>query len=110
MPWRGFRQRSAWCRLGSSGTFRLSWRPHDAIAGWMPTVLYLAGLLQATKIPRTPAELPRAKQTVDVLTLLRRERSWAGTVPASFGSVPNKPALQFDDQPAWAEFILLRLL
>jgi len=71
---------------------------------------YLTGLLRATEVPRTAVALPKAKRTVEVLTILREERSWAGPVPASLRSIPNKPALQFDGQPTWAEFILLRLL
>jgi len=42
--------------------------------------------------------------------MLRREQSWAGPEPASFRAIPNKPAFQFNGQPTWAEFILLRLL
>src|SRR5713101_5497763 len=54
-------------------------------------VEYLTRLLHATELPYTPVELPRAKRTVEVLTILRREQSWPGPVPASFCSVPNKP-------------------
>ena len=53
----------------------------------------LITVLCATKVSPTPAELPRTKQVVDVLTLRRRERPWAGSVPASFSAVPNKPVL-----------------
>jgi hypothetical protein len=42
--------------------------------------------------------------------LLRREQRWPGPVPDSFRSVPNKPSFRFNEQPTWAEFILLRLL
>jgi len=73
-------------------------------------VRYLAGLLDATELPSTLIELPRTRRMVDVLTLLRRERRWHEPRPEKFHAVPNKPVLQFDEQPAWAEFILLRLL
>jgi hypothetical protein len=46
----------------------------------------LITVLCATKVSPTPAELPRTKQVVDVLTLRRRERPWAGSVPASFSA------------------------
>jgi hypothetical protein len=54
--------------------------------------------------------LAGANQKVAVLTLLRREQRWPGPPPERFRLVPNKPALQFKDQPTWAEFVLLRLL
>jgi hypothetical protein len=75
--------------------------------GW---VQYLSGLLHATERPPTLVELPRANQKVAVLTLLRREQRWPGSPPERFRSVPNKPTLQFNDQPTWGEFALLRLL
>ena len=71
---------------------------------------YLARLLNAAAISATPAELPEAKRTVDISTLRRQEQRWAGPEPEWLHAVPNKPALQFGDQPMWAEFILLRLL
>jgi hypothetical protein len=71
---------------------------------------YLSTLFQAVVLPSTPVELPKSRQVVDVLTLLRSERRWHGPTPASFNSVPNKPVLDFNDQPTWAEFILLRTL
>jgi hypothetical protein len=42
--------------------------------------------------------------------MLRRERRWHGQTPSSFRAVPNKPTLQFNQQPTWAELILLRLI
>jgi hypothetical protein len=71
---------------------------------------YFTGLFDAIVRPRTPVELPRTKKIVDVFTLLRDEQAWSGPKPASMDSVPNKPAFQFNNQPTWAEFILLRLL
>ncbi|MDZ4819293.1 MAG: VRR-NUC domain-containing protein [Planctomycetota bacterium] len=71
---------------------------------------YLAGLFHATKRSVTTVKLPISGQVVMVSTMLRDERSWTGPRPTSFGDVPNKPALQFNDQPIWAEFILVRLL
>jgi hypothetical protein len=71
---------------------------------------YLTGVLQATALKSTSVELPRAKRSVDVLTMLRREQPWPGSEPESFRVVPKKPALQFNDRSTWAEFILLRLL
>jgi hypothetical protein len=71
---------------------------------------YLSSLFQAIVLPLTPVELPKSRQVVDVLTLLRKERRWHGLPPASFNSVPNKPFLDFNGQPTWAEFILLRTL
>ena len=71
---------------------------------------YLASVFHATELPLTIVELPRAKQTIEILTMLRREHLWNNPIPESFRSVPNKPILQFNGQPAWAEFILLRLL
>jgi hypothetical protein len=76
----------------------------------MPSAAYLAGLFRATEFPATPVELPKAAHAVEISTMLRRESAWVGPVPATFRSVPNKPALQFNGQPMWAEFILLRLL
>jgi hypothetical protein len=70
----------------------------------------LAELFCATAVSPTPAALPRTNQIVEVLTLRRSERPWDGPVPASFSAVPNKPTLEFDEQPIWAEFVLLRLL
>lgn len=66
--------------------------------------------LQARKLPEVYVELPRSKRTVEIMTLLRQERLWTGHVPESFLSVPNKPVLELDGQPIWAEFIVLRLL
>jgi len=43
-------------------------------------------------------------------TLLRVEQLWPEPRPEPFGAVPNKPTLQFNGAPTWAEFILLRLL
>jgi hypothetical protein len=54
--------------------------------------------------------LAKEQRPIEVLTLLRRERRWIGPQPASFRLVPNKPALEFNGKPTWAEFILLRLL
>jgi len=79
----------------------------EAPDGWAK---YLAGLLGATESRATPVELPEAKRTIQILTLLRMEQRWPGPPPERFRSVPNKPTLQFNDQPTWAEFILLRLL
>jgi hypothetical protein len=73
-------------------------------------VEYLTGLLHAAELPDTAVVLPSAKLTVNVSTMLRREQPWIGPEPASFRSVPNKPALEFDGHPIWAEFILLRLV
>jgi hypothetical protein len=75
-----------------------------------PFTEYLASLFNATVRPSTLVELPGTKRIVDVLTMLRHEKAWPGRKPASMNSVPNKPAFQFNNQPAWAEFILLRLL
>src|SRR5260221_13998823 len=75
----------------------------------MPTLTYLASLLHATELAATRAELPTG-QIVEIPTLSRGEQRWAGPVPESFSSVPNKPTLQFDGQPVWAELILLRFL
>jgi hypothetical protein len=71
---------------------------------------YLTNVLQATALKSTSVELPKAKRSVDVLTMLRREQPWPGVEPESFRVVPKKPALQFNGRPIWAEFILLRLL
>jgi hypothetical protein len=51
----------------------------------------LAGLLRATEVAPTAVVLPRAELRVEVLTLRRKERLWAGPEPASFRSVPNNP-------------------
>jgi hypothetical protein len=72
--------------------------------------LYLTGVLQAIARKPTPVELPRAKRSVPVLTMLRREQPWADAEPERFSAVPNKPALHFEGRPTWAEFIVLRLL
>ena len=77
--------------------------------GRMAAPTYLASVLLATELPATRAKLPTG-QTVEIATVLRSERLWTGQVPASFSSVPNKPALEFGSQPTWAEFVLLRLL
>jgi hypothetical protein len=47
---------------------------------------------------------------IAVPTFLRRETRWTGPVPASFASVPDKPPLEFEGEPIWAEFLVLRLL
>ena len=47
---------------------------------------------------------------MEVVTILRQEIVWQGTTPEAFRAIPNKPALQFDGHPVWAEFTLLRLL
>ena len=70
----------------------------------------LASLLRAEELEPTSVLLPESGRRVEVLILLRRERLWAGPVPTMFASVPNKPALQYGDEPIWAEFALLRLL
>jgi hypothetical protein len=74
------------------------------------SIEYLRRLFQAETLTATPLVLPKSKNTVEILTLLRHEQLWTRSPPASFGSVPNKPALQFEGQPTWAEIILLRLL
>src|SRR5436190_21297734 len=71
---------------------------------------YLSRLLSAAVLPATSVELPNSVRAVDVLTLGRREHRWEGATPTAFSSVPNKPVLEFNKQPIWAEFILLRLL
>jgi hypothetical protein len=75
----------------------------------MPVPGYLARVLRATELPPTRAELPTG-QTAEIATFFRSERAWTGPVPKSFGSVPNKPTLEFGGHPTWAEFVLLRLL
>lgn len=71
---------------------------------------YLAGLFHAASLPATSIELPQSGQTVEIATFLREERRWREPQPESFRAVSNKPALEFDGQPTWAEFVLLRLL
>jgi hypothetical protein len=70
----------------------------------------LASVLGAEELEPTSVVLPSSGRRVEILTLLRRERLWAGPVPTSFSAVPNKPALQYGDTPIWSEFALLRLL
>ena len=45
-----------------------------------------------------------------IVTLLRRVQAWTGPKPAWWNLVPNKPLLDFNGQPMWAEFIVLREL
>lgn len=70
----------------------------------------LCDLLGAAVRPDTTIQLPKSNTVVSVTTLLRREKLWDGPVPDAFRSVPNKPALDFEQRPTWAEFIILRLL
>jgi len=56
------------------------------------------------------ARPPTLIGAVAVPTFLRRETRWTGPVPKSFASVHGKPPLQFEGEPVWAEFIVLRLL
>jgi hypothetical protein len=86
------------------------WNDSPSTSQLKPPSEYFNALLRATELPCTPVELPKAKRLVRVRTMLRREQQWAGPVPTSFSSVPNKPVLELDGQPIWAEFILLRLL
>jgi hypothetical protein len=70
----------------------------------------LATMLNAEEVPPTITVLPRSGCAVEVQTLRRREVGWGAPTPASFASVPNKAALNFEGHPAWAEIVLVRLL
>lgn len=58
----------------------------------------------------TDVVLPVSIRPFPVVTFLRRETRWAGIVPPALLSPPNKPALEFEGQPMWHEFIVLALL
>lgn len=58
----------------------------------------------------TDVVLPGSISPFPVVTFLRRETRWAGIVPPALLSPPNKPALEFEGQPMWHEFIVLTLL
>jgi hypothetical protein len=66
--------------------------------------------LNAEEAPPTIATLPRSGHIVEVPTFRRHESRWKGPTPASFAAVPNKPPLNFEGLPTWAEFVLVRLL
>jgi hypothetical protein len=70
----------------------------------------LARVLQAILLEPTLASLPGEARSVSVATVRRREARWTGPTPANFTLVPNKPPLNFEGSPNWAEFIILRLL
>jgi hypothetical protein len=75
-----------------------------------PSPTEFARLLEAEESAPTFAALPSDGRSVEVLTLRRRESRWTGQTPPSFKLVPNKPALDFEGQPSWAEIIVVRLL
>jgi hypothetical protein len=75
------------------------------------TPLDLATVLDAQERPDVGVTLPVSGAAVNIRSLLRNEQR-ASTVVERARScwAPNKPALLFDGQSTWAEYVLVRLL
>jgi hypothetical protein len=70
----------------------------------------LATWLDAEELPAKSVTLPSGRQ-VDVPRLLRRETRRIEAIPRTSSCwAPNKPTLDLDGQPTWAEIVLVRLL
>ncbi len=55
-------------------------------------------------------DLPRPRGQVSLPVFARSESRWKGPLPTSFGSVPNKEALDLDGAPLYPELLVVHLL
>lgn len=71
----------------------------------------LGEILEAESQRAVPVLLPASGRNVHIRSFLRHEERAGAEIPRA-GScwAPNKPALLFDGQAIWAEFVLVRLL
>jgi hypothetical protein len=70
----------------------------------------LAGWLSAEDLPAISVTLPSGR-LVEVPRLLRRETRRIEAIPRTSSCwAPNKPTLDLDGQPSWAEIVVVQLL
>ena len=70
----------------------------------------LAGWLSAEDLPAKSVTLPSGR-TVEVPRLLRQDTRRLDSIPRTSSCwAPNKPTLDLDGQPSWAEIVLVELL
>jgi len=70
----------------------------------------LAGWLSAEDLPAIAVTLPSGR-TVEVTRLLRQETRRPEAIPRTSSCwVPNKPTLDMDGLPTWAEIVLVQML
>jgi len=70
----------------------------------------LAEALAPAELTLTAIDLPPPRGQVSVPAYARSETRWKGQLPAAFGSVPNKLALELDGAPIYPELLVVRLL
>jgi hypothetical protein len=70
----------------------------------------LADALAPADVVRIEVNLPHPRGQVVVPAYVRAETRWTGPLPATFGSIPNKPALVLDGAPVYPELLVVRLL
>ena len=70
----------------------------------------LGRTLAATSTRTMPVAMLSTGRMVQVPTFLRAEQRWAGELPKSHMTIPNKVAIDFEGAPVYPEFVLLRLL
>jgi hypothetical protein len=70
----------------------------------------LAHALAPAQAFRIKVDLPHPRGQIMVSGYARAETRWTGPLPPSFGSVPNKPALDLDGAPVYPELLVVQLL
>ena len=69
----------------------------------------LAEALDPADIEQVEVDLP-SRSRVRVPVYVRDELRWRGSLPATFGAVPNKEAFSFEGAPTYPELLVVRLL
>jgi hypothetical protein len=70
----------------------------------------LGRLLSAESVRVLAITLPKSGDAVGVRAYQRKERRYAGELPANFRSVPNKVAVDWNGTPVYPEFAIIRRL
>ena len=70
----------------------------------------LADALAPAEHSIVTVDLPQPRGTVSLPVYGRSESRWKGSLPTSFGTVPNKDALDLDGVPVYPELLVVQLL
>lgn len=75
-----------------------------------PAGTSLADALAPAELTLTTIDLPPPRGQVSLSVYRRSETRWMGALPSTFGSVPNKVALDLDGAPTYPELLVVQRL